>query len=340
MPELRQNLATKEWVIIATERAKRPDNFIEVDTLPAIETEPTHDPACPFCPGNEEPEYEIERRPDDGDWQIRVVRNKYPALAQNGEPARTLDGVHRYITGVGHHEVVVDHPQHNTTWALMTPAEIEQVLATYHRRGWTILENPQMEQIIYFKNHGPHSGASLKHPLSQLIALPVVPNYIRHRIEEARRYSDDHGECVYCAMAHDELNRGERIICANDHFVAFVLYAALSPFHLWIMPREHSVSFLYSQPNQIEALAEILRNVLRRLYYGLNDPSFNLIIHSAPLKEISNNYLHWYISIIPRVSRSAGFELGSGMFINPALPEDSAEFLRNVKMPYAPKRTT
>jgi len=336
MPELRQNLATKEWVIIATERAKRPDNFIDLDTPPTVEREPQHDPHCPFCPGNEEPAREIERWPDDGPWQIRVVRNKYPALTQNGDPVRTFDGVHRCITGVGHHEVVVDHPQHNLTWALMAPEDIEQVLTTYHRRGWSILENPKMEQIIFFKNRGPHSGASLKHPLSQLIALPVVPNYIRHRIEEARRYSDDHGQCIYCVMAQDELNRGERIICANDHFAAFVLYAALSPFHLWIMPREHSVSFLYSQPDQLKALAQILHDVLRRLYYGLNDPSFNLIIHSAPLKEISNNYLHWYVSVIPRVSRSAGFELGSGMFINPALPEASAEFLRDVKMPDVP----
>lgn len=336
MPELRQNLATKDWVIIATERAKRPDNFIEVDTLPAIETEPTHDPDCPFCPGNEEPDLEIERWPNDDAWQIRVVRNKYPALIQNGDPARTFDGVHRHITGVGHHEVVVDHPQHNTSWALMACTEIKQLLSTHHQRGWQIRENPQMEQIIYFKNRGPRSGASLKHPLSQIIALPVVPNYIRHRTEEARRYSDDHGECVYCVMAQDELKRSERVICTNEHFTAFVLYAALSPFHLWIMPREHSVSFLYSQSDQIEALAEILHDVLRRLYYGLNDPSFNLIIHSAPLKEISNNYLHWYISVIPRVSRAAGFEMGSGMFINPTLPEASAEYLKNVKMPYAP----
>jgi UDPglucose--hexose-1-phosphate uridylyltransferase len=336
MPELRQNVATKEWVIIATERAKRPDNFIEVDTLPTIDREPGHDSDCPFCPGNEEPEREIERQPETGPWQIRVVRNKYPALTQNGKlPVRTFDGVHRYIAGVGHHEVVVEHPQHNTSWALMTYAEIKQLLLTYHHRGWQIRKNTHMEQMIYFKNHGPRSGASLKHPLSQIIAMPVVPNYIRHRMEEARRYSDDHGQCVYCMMAQDEFDRGERTICANEHFVAFVLYAALSPFHLWIMPREHSVSFLYSQPDQIESLAEILHNVLRRLYYGLNDPSYNLIIHSAPLKEISNNYLHWYVSIIPRVSRTAGFELGSGMFINPALPEASAEYLRDMKMPYA-----
>ncbi len=334
MPELRQNLATKELVIISTDRAKRPDNFMETNSLPMIVSEPELDGDCPFCPGNEDAKREITRWPPEGPWQIRVVRNKYPALAQEGEIVRTLEGVHRRLTGVGHHEVVVEHPQHNITWALMKPKNIKQILLTYHQRGWYIREDFRMEQIIYFKNHGPRSGASLKHPVSQLIALPVVPSHIRHRMEEARRYCDDNGECVYCAMTRDELDQGARIITTNEHFVAFVLYAALSPFHLWILPREHSVSFLYTQPDQMQALAEILHSVLNRLYYGLIDPSFNLIIHSAPLKEISNNYLHWYISIIPRVSRAAGLELGSGMFINPAPPEESADYLRNVKMPH------
>ena len=334
MPELRQNLATKEWVVIATERAKRPHDFIDTTRRPTIESEPPHDPECPFCPGNEDPAQAIEQQPPDGDWRIRVVRNKYPALAQEGELARTFKGVHRQLTGVGYHEVVIEHPQHNITWALMSPDDIKQVLQTYHRRGWRIREDSRMEQIIYFKNHGSRSGASLKHPVSQLIALPVVPYHIRHRIEEARRYCDDNGECVFCAMIRDELSQDERIIVANDHYVAFVLYAALSPFHLWILPREHSVSYLYTQSDQLEALAEILHDILRRLFYGLNDPSFNLIIHSAPLKEISNNYLHWHISVVPRVSRSAGFELGSGMFINPAAPEESAAYLRDVKMPH------
>ncbi len=332
MTELRQNMATKEWVIIADERAKRPDDYIESHTHVTTEMQEPFDPNCPFCPGNEERDLEVEVMPANGPWQTRVVYNKYPALSREGELARTFDGVHRRIAGVGHHEIVVEHPRHNTTLALMTSEEIKYVLETFYSRGWSIRKDSRIEQIIYFKNHRERAGASLKHPHSQIIGLPVVPTDIRHRIEEARRYFDDFGECVFCVMMRDELQKKVRLVTENSHFVAFVLYAAPSPFHVWVLPRQHSVSFLYSQPDEIAALADILRIVSRKLYIGLNDPAYNLIIRSAPVKEISNDYLHWYVTIIPRLSRTAGFEMGSGMFINPALPEESAAFLREVKL--------
>ena len=332
MTELRQNMATKEWVIIADERARRPDAYIESHTHITTEMQEAFDSNCPFCPGNEERDLEIESMPAAGPWQTRVVYNKYPALARDGELARTYDGVHRRISGVGHHEIVVEHPVHNTTLALMTTDEIKYVLETFYNRGWSIRKDSRIEQIIYFKNHREPAGASLKHPHSQIIGLPVVPTDIRHRIEEARRYFDDNGECVFCVMMRDELQKKIRLVAENDHFVAFVLYAAPSPFHIWVLPRQHSVSFLYCQPDEIMGLADVVRLVLRKLYVGLHDPAYNLIIRSAPVKEISNDYLHWYVTLIPRLSRTAGFEMGSGMFINPALPEESAAFLREVKV--------
>jgi len=214
----------------------------------------------------------------------------------------------------------------------MEPEEIQLFLRTFYERGWGIRGDARIEQIIYFKNHGERAGASLKHPHSQIIGLPVVPTDIRHRIEETRRYFDDNGECVFCVMMRDELEKGERLITASEQFVAFVLYASPSPFHIWILPRQHSVSFLYSQKDQLADLAHILHDIMRRLFVGLEDPAYNLIIRSAPVKEISNDYLHWYVTIVPRVSRTAGFELGSGMFINPSLPEQCADFLRKVKV--------
>ena len=137
---------------------------------------------------------------------------------------------------------------------------------------------------------------------------------------------------AFTPVMRDELIKEERLVAVSDHFAAFVLYAAPSPFYIWIIPRQHSVSYLYSQPDQLADLAEIIRDVLRRLYIGLNDPAYNLIIRSAPVKEISNDYLHWYIAVVPRLSQTAGFELGSGMYINPYPPEESAIFLRNVKI--------
>jgi len=332
MAELRQNMVTKEWVIISDDRAKRPDEYIESNKRATTETQTFYDPACPFCPGNEELDLEIECFPPEGPWQTRVVYNKYPALSKDGELTRQFDGVHRRISGVGHHEIVIENPRHNTTPALMKPEEIKPILETFYNRGWDIRKDPRVEQVIYFKNHGERAGASLKHPHSQIIGLPVVPNNIRHRIDAARRFFDDNGECAYCTMMQDELKNQERLVTTSKHFVAFVLYAATSPFHIWIIPRNHSVSFLYSQSNELDDLAHLLRDVLRRLYIGLRDPAYNLIIRTAPVKEISNDYLHWYITIVPRLSHTAGFELGSGIFINPAIPEDSAAFLRNVKV--------
>jgi UDPglucose--hexose-1-phosphate uridylyltransferase len=332
MTELRQNMATKEWVVIANERVKRPDDYVTAQKPVMAKSQPAYDPDCPFCPGNEELDLEIACYPTTGPWRTRVVSNKYPALSVEIDLVRTFNGVHRLITGVGYHEVVVDHPAHNTTLALMEPEEIKTVLETFYERGWGIRSDSRIEQIIYFKNHGERAGASLKHPHSQIIGLPVVPTDIRHRIEEARRYFDDNGYCVFCVMMRDELEKGERLITASEHFVAFVLYASPTPFHIWILPRQHSVSFLYSQSEQMADLANILHDVMRRLYIALDDPAYNLIIRSAPVKEISNDYLHWYVTVVPRVSRTAGFELGSGMFINPSLPEECADFLRKVEM--------
>ncbi len=332
MAELRQNMATKEWVIISTERAKRPDSYIEKHKPVITETQLFHDPTCPFCPSNEELDLEVERTPSNGEWQTRVVKNRFPALSEQGDVNRTFDGVHRSITGVGYHEVVVEHPRHNTTLALMKAEEIKIYLETMLSRGWDLQRDSRVEQVVYFKNHGSRAGASLKHPHSQIIGLPVVPNDIRRRIEEARRYFDDTGYCVYCTMMQDELKNKDRLVAISKHFVAFVLYAAPAPFHLWIVPRKHSVSFLYAQDDELMNLAYILRNVLRKLYIGLRDPAYNLIFRTAPAKEISNDYLHWYVTIVPRLSHSAGFELGSGIFINPSIPEESAEFLRNVKI--------
>jgi UDPglucose--hexose-1-phosphate uridylyltransferase len=332
MTELRQNMATKEWVVIASERTKRPDDYISAQKPVIDSSQPEYDPECPFCPGNEERDLEIASFPENGPWQTRVVRNKYPALSVDCPLERTFNGVHRLITGVGYHEVVVEHPLHNTTLALMDPVDITILLETFYDRGWSIRGDSRIEQIIYFKNHGERAGASLKHPHSQIIGLPVVPTDIRHRIEEARRYFDDNGVCVFCTMMKDELDKGERLVAQSKHFAAFVLYASPSPFHIWILPRQHSVSFLYSQSEQMADLAHILHEVMRRLFISLDDPAYNLIIRSAPVKEISNDYLHWYVTIVPRVSRTAGFELGSGMYINPSLPEECAEFLRNVNV--------
>ncbi|MGO9480433.1 MAG: galactose-1-phosphate uridylyltransferase [Candidatus Kryptoniota bacterium] len=332
MPELRQNVLTREWVIISPERAKRPDEFARKKNGERVL--PEHMPECPFCVGNEHLTFdELFRMPENDGWKVRVVSNKYPALTSKGERVRRVDGIYRSMTAVGFHEVIVEHRRHNTTIALMTDEEVADILNVYRQRYREVKKDSRVEAIILFKNHGEGAGTSVSHPHSQLVATPIVPNQIRSRIDEAVRYFDDIGECVGCRIVQDELLAKERLIYQSENFVAFIPYAALSPFHTWIFPLKHKSSFDEISDAEIKDLAKCLRTVLAKLYHGLNDPDFNYSIRSIPTRELRTEYFHWYFTIVPRVSKTAGFEIGSGMYVNTALPEQSAEFLRKVKIP-------
>ncbi len=331
MSELRQNLITKEWVIITTERAQRPHELAAHVT--PKERPPAHVNDCPFCAGNEKmTERETFRVSSEGGWKVRVVANKYPALSPDGESKRTTKGIYRSMTGIGVHEVIIESPRHDLTIGLMPPADVTDILRAYLHRYREVRKDPRVEAIIIFKNHGEGAGTSLGHPHSQLAATPVVPNQIRSRIEDSIRYFDETGECIFCRTLREELLARERIVLESEHFVAFVPYAALSPFHMWIFPRRHQSSFDMIYDSELENLAAILRSILARLYHGLNNPDFNYSIRSIPIRDQHTTYFHWYLAIIPRVSRTAGFELGSGMFINTSLPEESAKFLRDLKV--------
>jgi UDPglucose--hexose-1-phosphate uridylyltransferase len=329
MPELRQNLATKEWVIIATERAKRPEEFIQV-SKERVEERPIYVDTCPFCPGNEERDLERLSLPDPENWQVRVVNNRFPALQEQGELDIQTHGLYRSMTGIGHHELVVESRQHNTCPATETHHEIAETLRAFQIRGKFFESDSRIEHMIFFKNHGVSAGASLVHPHAQLLALPIIPSNVSNRSLWARQYYEENHQCVFCHMRKQEEEQKKRIILKSKHFIAFIPYAAFSPFHIWILPLRHSASYLDITEDERHDLAIILQNILQRLYKGLNDPDYNYVIRTSPTFERHSEYLHWYLAIIPRVSRSAGFELGTGMFINTALPEASAEFIRNL----------
>jgi UDPglucose--hexose-1-phosphate uridylyltransferase len=329
MPELRQNIITREWVVIATERAKRPDEFVK--DRPVRPLVPSFEPTCPFCVGNEQMTRRESYRVTDGkSWRVRVVLNKFPALSPDGDRVRRSDGIYRSMTGVGVHEVVIEHPRHDITTALMSPAEVLAILQAYRQRYGELRKDPRIEAVIIFKNHGEGAGTSLQHPHAQIAATPIVPTQIRRRLDEAVRYFDETGECVFCQTLRQELRARERIVYENASFVAFIPYAALSPFHLWIFPRRHMSSFDAVMDGELEHLAVAMRTVLAKLHRGLGDPDYNFSIRSIPVRTGPTDYFHWYVAIVPRVTKTAGFEIGSGMFINTALPEASAEFLRGV----------
>ena len=330
MPELRQNIITREWVIIATERSRRPDEFIRPNK--ASGPVPAFDPGCPFCPGNESMSAAETYRVADGErWNVRVVGNKFPALSHEGERVRLIDGVYRSMSGVGFHEVVIEHRRHDLSPALYSVDDLAKILGAYRQRYMEMKKDPRVEAIIIFKNHGESAGTSLAHPHSQIAATPIVPTQVRHRMDEAIRFFDETGDCVFCTTLRRELADGVRIVACTDSFVAFIPFAALSPFHLWIFPVRHCSSFDDIQENEITDLAATLSTVLRKLYYGLNDPDYNFSIRSIPAGEGEREYFHWYLTVIPRIVRTAGFEIGSGMYINTSLPEESARFLRDVR---------
>ena len=331
MPELRQNIITREWVIIATERAKRPDEFVRPKK--AIHTVPAFDPACPFCPGNESMSAaETYRVADREGWRVRVVGNKFPALSREGDRVRRIDGVYRSMSGVGFHEVVVEHRRHDLSPALYSVEDLTNILGVYRQRYAQMRKDPRVEAIIIFKNHGESAGTSLAHPHSQIAATPIVPTQVRHRLDESIRFFDETGECVFCTTLRRELADRVRIVASTDSFVAFIPFAALSPFHLWIFPVRHCSSFDEIEEYEITDLAAMLRTILGKLYYGLNDPDYNFSIRSIPAREGEREYFHWYLTVIPRIVRAAGFEIGSGMYINTSPPEESARFLRGVQL--------
>lgn len=331
MSELRHNVISGEWVVIATERAKRPEDFAKAEKDKSVR--PEYSPTCPFCPHNEaqSPE-ETFRIGDEKKWDIRVIPNKFPALSPSETLARKDDGLFHAITGYGIHEVIIENPRHNAIIPLMTDEEVQNIIRAYKNRYVYIRDNEAIKAVILFKNHGPMAGTSLEHPHSQVVGTPIIPPQMENRIIRAARYSNETGKCIFCETLEEELMKKERIILETDKFVAFAPYASMVPFQTWIFPRKHAASFSGISEDEMNDLAFCLKTILGKIYYGLGNPDLNYAINSVRFEEKSAEAMHWYLSIMPRVTKAAGFEIGSGIFINTSLPEQAAEFLRQVKV--------
>jgi UDPglucose--hexose-1-phosphate uridylyltransferase len=327
MPQLRQNIISREWVIITDKKVD--PGVLGRKTDPAVL--PEYSSSCPFCVGNEDKTPpELFRAGFGKSWSVRVVPNKSAVLSRDCDNARSVEGVFRWMNGFGMHEVIVEHPRHNAVMALMTPEEIAGIIRVYKNRYVAVRRYKRVEAVTIFKNHGGAAGTALEHTHSQLIATPIVPPQVRRRLEYAANYFDDTGKCIFCRCLEEETSKGERLIIQTAHFSAFIPYAALSPFHTWIFPRRHMACFSDINESEIRDLAKNLKTVLAKLYHGLNNPDFNFSLRSLPVATEGTEYFHWYLTLVPRVWQSSGFELGSGMFINNTLPEKCAEFLRAV----------
>lgn len=331
MSEIRLNPITREWVIIAREKGRKPEDFIIVKEN---RKPPEFLKTCPFCPGNETvTPKETFKICDEKGWKIRVVPNKFAVLSNEGERARSHTGLRKNVNGVGTHEVIIETPIHNLTAATMPLEQLKEVIQTYKDRFLETYRDQRVDHVILFKNSGAASGTTIEHPHSQVVGIPVMPLHIRSRIENAMRFFDDTGECLMCRTIKDELNEGARIVMDTKHFTAFVPYAALSPFHTWIFPKKHSGFFADMQSDEIWDIASNLKSIMARLCHGLNNPDFNYVVMSGNPSDVNSGFIHWYLSIVPRVAMASGFELGSGVYINSLIPEKAAEYLRNVKIP-------
>jgi UDPglucose--hexose-1-phosphate uridylyltransferase len=330
MPEFRQNFVTKEWVIIASERAKRPDQM-SAGRQPRPRP-PAFREDCPFCPGHEAQTPEAVLVSDQGGhWAVRVVPNKFAALQPDAQPTREEDGPFLRAGGFGIAEVVIESPHHDRSLEMMPVDRVELVLRAFRSRHLAIASDPRISLVSIFRNYGPLAGTSLEHPHSQIIATPIVPPHVRDPWRHAQLHFDTRGRCGYCEMVEAELGARTRVILETSHFVSFAPYAAKTPFETRIYPKRHLASLSRASDAEIADLADVLRSTLQRLRMGLQGPDYNFVIRSAASGEEDARHLHWYIVIIPKITTPAGFEIGSGIYINTVPPESAAEFLRAVE---------
>ena len=333
MPEIRKDPIIGRWVIISTERRKRPSGFMHQPTSPKKNS------FCPFCPGNEDktpPEILAYRgkstQANSPGWTLRTVPNKFPALKIEGNFNREGDGVYDKMSGIGAHEVIIESPDHQDSLSTLSEKNFEDLLWAYRDRIVDLKKDPRLRYILIFKNHGEQAGATLEHTHSQLIALPIVPKRVAEELDGSLEYYNFKERCVFCDIIRQEILQGVRVVDENHDFIAFTPYASISPFETWIIPKLHEASFENATKHQYESLATIFRNTLRRIDKVLEYPPYNFILHTSPLDQTGSEYFHWHFEIMPKLSKVAGFEWGSSFFINSTPPEEAARFLRDAKI--------
>jgi UDPglucose--hexose-1-phosphate uridylyltransferase len=331
--ELRKDPVTGRWVIISTERRKRPTDF----RLESVIINP--DSSCPFCAGHEHMtprELLAQGRngsgPDTPGWSLRVIPNQFPVLRVEGTLDRQAEGLFDKMNGIGAHEVIIESPHHEDTLATLEADRVEQVLWACRERISDLKRDQRFRYIIIFKNHGAAAGASLEHSCSQLIALPIVPREVRDEVDGARVHFQTKERCVYCDIVRQETSDGRRMITENADMVAVAPYAPRFPFETWILPRRHQALFEEAPRHEYASLARMLGDILRRMNKALQLPPYNLLIHSAPVVEKAAEYYHWHVEIIPKLTKVAGFEWATGFYLNPTAPEEAAQVLRDIRL--------
>jgi UDPglucose--hexose-1-phosphate uridylyltransferase len=336
--ELRKDPVIGRWVIIATERGKRPTDFVTA-------SDDGGNVNCPFCMGNEQmtpPEIYAVRKKKDAlanseDWDIRVVPNKFPALRVEGIVEREGAGMFDKMSGIGAHEVIIETPVHTDDVHDRDPELVVQLLETYKKRLLDLRKDNRLVYVMIFKNMGERAGASLSHPHSQIIATPIVPKRVKEEIDGSLEYFNYKTRCVFCDIIQEEKRFGSRIVFENASFISFCPFASRFPFEIWLMPKRHMSGYTDMTRQEMYEMTECLQDTMIRLARSLSKPQYNWMLHVEPNVPLPRNpwpdiadHYHWHFEIIPKLTRVAGFEWGTGFYINPTSPEDAAEFLREV----------
>ena len=330
MAELRRDPVAGRWVIIATERAARPRDFQIVQRAPRAGF-------CPFCEGNEDktpPEILAYRREgsqaNGPGWRLRVVPNKYPALRIEGNLLKRGSGVYDLMNGIGAHEVFIESPSHVMSLSELPAEAVQDIVWAYRDRMQDLKRDTRLVYALVFKNVGEPAGASLQHSHSQLICTPVMPKRVEEEMERCEQFHRFRGRCLLCDIIESTLADGDRVIARSEHFVAIAPFAARFPFEMWILPRRHISHFEDTPSEELSDLGALLHEALVRLDASLDRPPYNYLLHTTPFTVAAVEHYHWHLEVIPRVTRVAGFEWGTGFYINPVAPETAAGYMRNV----------
>ncbi|HHU75330.1 MAG TPA: galactose-1-phosphate uridylyltransferase [Firmicutes bacterium] len=349
MPILRQDPLTGEWVIIATERARRPETF--ASKVEEREAPPPRVDSCPFCPGNEHQtpsEVLVYRKNgknsegagkgvgelylDDTDWDVRVIPNKFPALERDPNAPRKMPSSRCELflshQGYGVHEVIIETPWHNRHLAELSVREVEMVLRSFQERTKALARDVQLRYVQIFRNHKKEAGASIEHPHCQLLALSYIPPLLNKEYARSHDFYLEEGRCLLCSLIEMEEASGQRVVLQNDRYIAYIPFAAPLPFSAIIAPREHYSSLEVSPAGWEKDLAPLLKRFLGILAEKLEDPPYNFYLHVAPLRTPPLAYFHWHLEIIPKLTVVAGWEMATGTFINVTRPEEAADYLR------------
>jgi UDPglucose--hexose-1-phosphate uridylyltransferase len=291
--------------------------------------------ACPFCPGNEDltpSEFYALWDEHQNHWEMRVVPDKSPVVARQGNAEPNIAGLDHRIHGVGRHDVIIETPDHSSSLHAYPVAHLEELLRIYRACHGIMNSSRQIEHVTIFRNHGANANSAVDHPHSQILGTPVVPGYVALRLAEAMHFYQEFGRCLFCALMEKEVGQGVRVVGQSKHFVAIMPFAGPSPFVTHIYPRRHIATFGSIYDDEIRDMAQLLKSTLAKFYLGLNDPDYSLTIRTAPKGHEGVVYFHWYVSIVPHLNRANGVERASVIPVNPIYPEDAAAFLNQVEV--------